>query len=263
MPLPAEPYELAVWSAPKVHPDGHVTVEGGLYSVPWRLIGSHVDARATSRLVELVCDGELVKTHVRTRKGGKQTDWATSHPRRSRSCSAPGLVSAARRRTRHPRHRGGHRAAGWRGAAPPARGPGHPAADRGLRCRAARRRLCVGAGRRRPQPQLPHGQGHPGGWAGAQPAARAAHLASAQGAATPTRRRRRCCAAPPPRRPRRPPPRPPGRRPRPRPTGSRGGVEVARTVKPDATPIATFTTPTTQRRCPGSRTPARSCRAAS
>lgn len=80
VPLPAEPYELATWSAPKVHPDCHVTVEGGLYSAPWRLIGQHVDARATSRLVELFVDGELVKTHVRTRKGGKQTDWGDFPP---------------------------------------------------------------------------------------------------------------------------------------------------------------------------------------
>lgn len=80
VPLPTQPYELAVWSTPKVHPDCHVTVEGGLYSAPWRLIGCQVDARATSRLVELFVDGELVKTHVRTRKGGKQTDWGDFPP---------------------------------------------------------------------------------------------------------------------------------------------------------------------------------------
>jgi len=65
---------------PRVHPGCHATVEGGLYSAPWRLIGSHVDARATSKLVELFVDGELVKTHVRTRKGGKQTDWGDYPP---------------------------------------------------------------------------------------------------------------------------------------------------------------------------------------
>jgi len=80
VPLPTQPYELAVWSTPKAHPDCHVTVEGGLYSAPWRLIGCQVDARATSRLVELFVDGELVKTHVRTRKGGKQTDWGDFPP---------------------------------------------------------------------------------------------------------------------------------------------------------------------------------------
>ncbi len=78
--LPPEPYELAVWSHPKVHADIHITVEGALYSVPWRYVGRRVDARATSRLVEVFCDGELVKTHVRARKGGKRTDWGDFPP---------------------------------------------------------------------------------------------------------------------------------------------------------------------------------------
>jgi hypothetical protein len=78
--LPRQPYELAVWSHPKVHPDIHITVEGALYSVPWRLVGCTVDARATPRLVEVFCEGELVKTHVRARKGGKRTDWGDFPP---------------------------------------------------------------------------------------------------------------------------------------------------------------------------------------
>ncbi len=80
LPLPAQPYELAAWSHPKVHADIHITVEGALYSVPWRYVGRRVDARATSRLVEVFCDGELVKTHVRARKGGKRTDWGDFPP---------------------------------------------------------------------------------------------------------------------------------------------------------------------------------------
>jgi transposase len=78
--LPAQPYELAVWSTPKVHADLHIAVEGALYSVPWRYVGRTVDARATSRLVEVFVDGELVKTHVRARKGGKRTDWGDFPP---------------------------------------------------------------------------------------------------------------------------------------------------------------------------------------
>lgn len=37
LPLPTQPFELAAWSTPKVHPDCHITVQGALYSVPWRL----------------------------------------------------------------------------------------------------------------------------------------------------------------------------------------------------------------------------------
>lgn len=44
--LPAAPFELARWSTPKVPPDIHVKVGRALYSVPWRLIGRTVDARA-------------------------------------------------------------------------------------------------------------------------------------------------------------------------------------------------------------------------
>jgi hypothetical protein len=80
LPLPAQPFELAAWSTPKVHPDCHITVAGALYSVPWRYVGRCVDARATVRLVEIFCDGELVKTHLRAGKGRKRTDWADYPP---------------------------------------------------------------------------------------------------------------------------------------------------------------------------------------
>jgi hypothetical protein len=57
--LPSESFELARWSRIKVGADCHVKVSKALYSVPWRLIGTHVDAKETGRRVER----------------GKQTDW--------------------------------------------------------------------------------------------------------------------------------------------------------------------------------------------
>jgi transposase len=80
LPLPPEPFELAAWSTPKVHADCHIQVAGALYSVPWRLVGRHVDARATAKLLEVFSDGELVKTHVRAPKGRKRTDWSDYPP---------------------------------------------------------------------------------------------------------------------------------------------------------------------------------------
>jgi transposase len=80
LPLSPQPFELAAWSTPKVHPDCHVTVAGALYSVPWRYVGRCVDARATARMVELFVGGELVKTHLRVAKGRRQTDWADYPP---------------------------------------------------------------------------------------------------------------------------------------------------------------------------------------
>ena len=80
LPLPPEPFELAAWSTPKVHPDCHVQVAGALYSVPWRLVGTRVDVRATTRLVEVFAAGELVKTHPRAQRGHRRTDWADYPP---------------------------------------------------------------------------------------------------------------------------------------------------------------------------------------
>ncbi len=80
LPVPVRPFEIAAWSTPKVAPDSHVVIEGALYSVPWRLIGRLLDARVTEHHVAIYVDGELVKTHVRLRKGKRATDWADYPP---------------------------------------------------------------------------------------------------------------------------------------------------------------------------------------
>jgi hypothetical protein len=72
--LPERPSELASWSSPKVGPDIHARVGKTLYSIPWRLIGCHVDARATPHLVKFFHHGVLVKTHV-AKPRGMQTDF--------------------------------------------------------------------------------------------------------------------------------------------------------------------------------------------
>ena len=73
--LPSMPFELARWSHPKVGPDAHVKIGKTLYSVPYRLIGSRLDARATGELVQLFLHGELIKTHPYQERG-RRTDWA-------------------------------------------------------------------------------------------------------------------------------------------------------------------------------------------
>lgn len=78
-PLPPESFELAVWSRPKVATDCHVKVGKALYSVPWRNIGRHVDARCSDRLVEIFVDHTLIKTHRRIERG-RATDWADYPP---------------------------------------------------------------------------------------------------------------------------------------------------------------------------------------
>jgi transposase len=80
--LPAAPFELVRWSRPKVGPDCHVKVGPVLYSVPWRLIGSVVDARLGERTVDISVEGAVVKTWARAERG-KQTDWADFPPEKA------------------------------------------------------------------------------------------------------------------------------------------------------------------------------------
>lgn len=75
LPLPRTPFELAAWTRPKVAPDAHVKVGKTLYSVPYRLIGRQLDARAAGTVIELFDDGRLVKTHPFQARG-RRTDWA-------------------------------------------------------------------------------------------------------------------------------------------------------------------------------------------
>jgi transposase len=68
-PLPRTPFELASWSCPRVGPDCHAKVGPVLYSLPWRLIGTRVDARETDRTVEFFAGGALVKAWTRAVRG--------------------------------------------------------------------------------------------------------------------------------------------------------------------------------------------------
>jgi transposase len=75
LPLPSTPFELARWARPKVAPDAHAKVGRTLYSLPFRFIGTHVDARSTAATVQFFVNGELVKTHP-FQERGRRTDWA-------------------------------------------------------------------------------------------------------------------------------------------------------------------------------------------
>jgi transposase len=65
-PLPATPYTYAEWKRAKVAPDYHVEVDGRLYSVPFRLVGSHVDVRISAGTVEVFANGKRVASHLRS-----------------------------------------------------------------------------------------------------------------------------------------------------------------------------------------------------
>ena len=53
LPLPATPFESAVWSVAKVPNDYLVSDGRNKYSVPYNLIGEKVDVRVTKNLVEV------------------------------------------------------------------------------------------------------------------------------------------------------------------------------------------------------------------
>ncbi|PIW34189.1 MAG: transposase [bacterium (Candidatus Ratteibacteria) CG15_BIG_FIL_POST_REV_8_21_14_020_41_12] len=74
-PLPEAPFEMSQWYTPIVHPDSHILVAGALYSVPWKYIGSEVDARVTAKTVEIYKDEQIIKTHIPVPKGKRQTDY--------------------------------------------------------------------------------------------------------------------------------------------------------------------------------------------
>lgn len=71
---PTEPYDVPVWSTPKVHRDHHVQVGKALYSVPGGLIGQTLEARRDSRLVKLLHRGQVIKVHPALPPGRRSTD---------------------------------------------------------------------------------------------------------------------------------------------------------------------------------------------
>ncbi len=80
-PLPATRYELADWKTAKVNIDYHISVEGHLYSVPYRLVGAVVTVRLTATMVEVLHQGTRVAAHVRSDTKGRFMTEATHRPK--------------------------------------------------------------------------------------------------------------------------------------------------------------------------------------
>ena len=70
-PLPAEPYDQAIWLKARVHPDHHVQAGHEFYSVPYQLIGESVEVRVSPRTIEILHQGQRVASHVRCREPHK------------------------------------------------------------------------------------------------------------------------------------------------------------------------------------------------
>jgi len=72
-PLPATPYEYAVWKQAKVSIDYHVELDRHYYSVPYGLVGEQVDVRASARTIEVFARGRRVASHPRSSAVGRHT----------------------------------------------------------------------------------------------------------------------------------------------------------------------------------------------
>jgi len=74
LPAPTEPYDVPLWCEPKVARDHFAQVAKALYTLPTRLIGKTLRARADRATVRFYDGAGLVKVHARQPPGGKSVD---------------------------------------------------------------------------------------------------------------------------------------------------------------------------------------------
>jgi transposase len=70
-PLPAERYDLSLWSQARVNIDYHVAFDGNWYSVPYTLTGEPVEVRSTPATIEIFHRGKRIASHLRSRERNK------------------------------------------------------------------------------------------------------------------------------------------------------------------------------------------------
>jgi len=83
LPAPQAPYDVPVWSHPKVGRDQLAEVERALYSLPTEYINHKLVARADRQLVRFYENTMLVKTHPRVPPGGKSIDASDLPPEKA------------------------------------------------------------------------------------------------------------------------------------------------------------------------------------
>jgi transposase len=70
-PLPATPYEFALWKKAKISIDYHIEYDDVYYSVPCHLYPAEVLIRATERAIEIFHNGQRVALHPRSHEQGR------------------------------------------------------------------------------------------------------------------------------------------------------------------------------------------------
>jgi transposase len=79
-PLPASPYEFALWKKAKISIDYHVEYDDHYYSVPCSLYPADVMIRASQKMVEIYHDGKQVAVHPRSQAKGRHSTLAEHMP---------------------------------------------------------------------------------------------------------------------------------------------------------------------------------------
>ena len=72
-PAPSEPYDVPLYSEPKVAPDQHASVAKALYSLAFEYRHKRLKARADRATVRFYFKGQLIETHPRMPPGGRST----------------------------------------------------------------------------------------------------------------------------------------------------------------------------------------------
>mgnify|MGYP000869313953 CR=1 FL=1 len=79
LPLPAAPFELAVWKVATVQYNYHISVEHMNYSVSYEYIKQQVDVRLTHSTVEVYFSGNRIASHLRLHGRPNQYSTADVH----------------------------------------------------------------------------------------------------------------------------------------------------------------------------------------
>jgi transposase len=105
LPAPLEDYDVPQWCEPKVGRDHLAQVAKALYSLPTRLIGKTLRARADRSLVLFYDGDEVVKTHARQPVGGRSVD-PEDFPSEKRAYALRDVDYLARQAKTHGEHVG-------------------------------------------------------------------------------------------------------------------------------------------------------------
>ena len=79
LPLPATPFELAVWKVVTVQYNYHISAERMNYSVPYEYIKQQVDVHLTQTTVEIFFAGTRIASHLRLHGRPNQYSMVDGH----------------------------------------------------------------------------------------------------------------------------------------------------------------------------------------